>query len=118
MRDSAVAAALHSGRDGVPEIAMTADTAISIEGVVKRFGATIALDSASFHVQAGEVHALLGENGAGKSTMVKLLSGLLQPDEGSIIAHGAKTVLRRPRDAHRLGIQTAFQEMTLVKDLT
>jgi ribose transport system ATP-binding protein len=95
-----------------------ADTAISIEGVVKRFGATTALDDASFRVHAGEVHALLGENGAGKSTMVKLLSGLLQPDEGSVLAHGAKTTLRRPRDAHRLGIQTAFQEMTLVRDLT
>ncbi|MBX6323319.1 MAG: sugar ABC transporter ATP-binding protein [Rhodospirillaceae bacterium] len=92
--------------------------ALALEGIVKRFGATVALDHASFAAAPGEVHALLGENGAGKSTMVKLLSGLLQPDAGRVVVHGATVTLRNARDAHRLGIQTAFQEMTLVKDLT
>jgi ribose transport system ATP-binding protein len=92
--------------------------AIAVSQVAKAFGATIALNGASFTAARGEVHALLGENGAGKSTMVKLLSGLLQPDSGTIRIHGADAVLKSPRDSHRLGIQTAFQEMTLVKSLT
>lgn len=92
--------------------------ALQVEGVVKAFGATVALDGASFAVRAGAVHALLGENGAGKSTMVKLLSGLLQPDRGTIRLLGETVHLKSPADAHRHGVQTAFQEMTLVRDLT
>jgi ribose transport system ATP-binding protein len=95
-----------------------ADTAIAVDDVTKAFGATVALDRASFRAAPGEVHALLGENGAGKSTMVKLLSGLLRPDSGAIRIHGAAAALHSPRDSHRLGIQTAFQEMTLVKSMT
>jgi len=64
------------------------------------------------------VHALLGENGAGKSTTVKLLSGLMQPDSGSIRVMGQDVAMKSPKDAHRAGVQTAFQEMTLVRDLT
>lgn len=97
---------------------MTTSPAIAVSEVVKAFGATVALDGASFSATQGEVHALLGENGAGKSTMVKLLSGLLQPDSGVIRIAGTEAVLKSPRDAHRLGIQTAFQEMTLVKSLS
>ena len=92
--------------------------ALQVERVVKAFGATVALDGASFAVRAGSVHALLGENGAGKSTMVKLLSGLLRPDAGAIRLAGEAVALGSPADAHRLGVQTAFQELTLVKDLT
>ena len=94
------------------------DCAISVRELTKRFGATVALDAASFDVRRGEVHALLGENGAGKSTAVKILSGLLQPDSGELAIFGETTPIRDPRRAHRLGIQTAFQEMTLVPDLT
>src|ERR1700712_279176 len=92
--------------------------AIDLSNVTKRFGATVALDNASFRVKRGAVHALLGENGAGKSTTVKLLSGLMQPDAGSISIMGRDVSMRSPRDAHRAGVQTAFQEMTLVGDLT
>ncbi|WEY42424.1 sugar ABC transporter ATP-binding protein [Paraburkholderia sp. SUR17] len=92
--------------------------AIDIEKVTKRFGATVALDGASFQVKRGAVHALLGENGAGKSTTVKLLSGLMRPDAGSIRVMGSEVAMRGPKDAHRAGVQTAFQEMTLVRDLT
>ncbi|SAL54031.1 sugar ABC transporter ATP-binding protein [Caballeronia humi] len=97
---------------------MTSAWAIDLSNVTKRFGATVALDGASFRVRQGAVHALLGENGAGKSTTVKLLSGLMQPDAGSIAVMGRDVTMRGPKDAHRAGVQTAFQEMTLVRDLT
>src|ERR1700686_5241889 len=96
----------------------TSEWALDLSKVTKRFGATVALDNASFRVRRGAVHALLGENGAGKSTTVKLLSGLMQPDAGSISIIGRKVSMRVPKDAHRAGVQTAFQEMTLVRDLT
>src|SRR5271166_1991380 len=92
--------------------------AISVEGVRKSYGATIAVDDASFSVARGAVHALLGENGAGKSTIVKLLSGLTQPDSGGLRLFGAPVRFASPRDSQARGIQTAFQEMTLVNDLT
>lgn len=92
--------------------------ALRVAGVVKAYGATIALAGVSFAVKIGAVHALLGENGAGKSTTVKLLSGLVQPDEGSVALFGKTVRLPSPHEAHRHGVQTAFQEMTLVRDLT
>lgn len=92
--------------------------AVSVERMRKTFGATLALDDASFAAPAGTVHALLGENGAGKSTIVKLLSGLVRPDHGQVNIFGEPARLDSPRDAHRLGIQTAFQELTLVPDLS
>jgi ribose transport system ATP-binding protein len=97
---------------------MSSEWALDLSNVTKRFGATVALDNASFRVRRGAVHALLGENGAGKSTTVKLLSGLIQPDTGSISIMGRGVTMRSPKDAHRAGVQTAFQEMTLVPDLT
>lgn len=97
---------------------MTATPALSVRSVSKAFGATVALDEASLAVAPGEVHALLGENGAGKSTMVKLLSGLIVPDSGEIELFGTPAALHLPADAHRLGVQTAFQELTLVRDLS
>jgi ribose transport system ATP-binding protein len=99
---------------------MTAATALAIEAdhVRKAFGATVAVDDVSLQVPQASVHALLGENGAGKSTIVKLLSGLMSPDSGSFRVFGEPAALKSPRAAHALGIQTAFQEMTLVRDLT
>src|SRR5215470_7009933 len=94
------------------------DAAVSVANLRKAFGATVAVDDASFTIAAGSVHALLGENGAGKSTIVKLLSGLLTPDSGSFRLFGGAAHLSGPRAAHQEGIQTAFQEMTLVRDLT
>src|SRR5437588_360327 len=92
--------------------------AISVDGVRKVYGATIAVDHVSFSIAIGSVHALLGENGAGKSTIVKLLSGLAQPDAGRLRIFGEEVQFSSPRDAHARGVQTAFQEMTLVPDLT
>ncbi|RUU70838.1 sugar ABC transporter ATP-binding protein [Mesorhizobium sp. M2C.T.Ca.TU.009.01.2.1] len=92
--------------------------AIRIAQMRKAYGATVALDDVSVAIAPGTVHALLGENGAGKSTIVKVLSGLVSPDSGSFEIFGKQASLASPRDAHRLGVQTAFQEMTLVRNLT
>lgn len=92
--------------------------AVAVEGLRKAFGATVAVDDVSFRIAPATVHALLGENGAGKSTIVKLLSGLIEPDQGHFAIDGQPARFGSPRSAHALGIQTAFQEMTLVRDLT
>ena len=95
-----------------------APAAFEVVGLRKHFGATIALDDVSLAVGSGDVHALLGENGAGKSTLVKILSGLIRPDAGDIFLFGEPARLGDPRAAHRSGIQTAYQEISLIKDLT
>lgn len=92
--------------------------AVSVSALRKAFGATVAVDNVSFDILPGTVHALLGENGAGKSTIVKLLSGLIEQDQGRIDIFGKAARLNTPRASHGQGIQTAFQEMTLVPDLT
>ena len=93
-------------------------TALSISRLTVRYGPTIALDEADLEIRAGEVHALLGENGAGKSTIVKVLSGLVRPDAGTLSIFGHKVARFTPRYANALGVRTAFQEISLVKDLT
>ncbi|RWN31998.1 MAG: sugar ABC transporter ATP-binding protein [Mesorhizobium sp.] len=92
--------------------------AIEIDGISKAFGPTVALDGVTFAIAPGSVHALLGENGAGKSTLVKLLSGLVRPSQGHVRVFGKEIAYGAPRAAHALGMQTAFQEMTLVRDLS
>ncbi|HXT06977.1 MAG TPA: sugar ABC transporter ATP-binding protein [Roseiarcus sp.] len=94
------------------------DVAVAVESVRKAYGATVAVDNVSFAIRRGSVHALLGENGAGKSTIVKLLSGLAQADAGGFRLFGRPVRFASPRDAQGEGVQTAFQEMTLVRDLT
>lgn len=92
--------------------------AIALKAIRKEYGPTVALDSATFSVAEGRVHALLGENGAGKSTTVKILSGLVSPDSGGMELFGESVRLKGPRYAHAHGIQAAFQELTLIGDLT
>ncbi len=92
--------------------------AVRIDALSKAFGPTVALIDLSLAIASGEVHALLGENGAGKSTLVKILSGLNRPDQGTIEIFADKVQIRDPRESHALGIQTAFQEISLVGTLT
>ncbi|UJQ94850.1 sugar ABC transporter ATP-binding protein [Mariluticola halotolerans] len=92
--------------------------ALHLQGVTKSYGPTVALSDASFSVKAGTVHALLGENGAGKSTVVKILSGLVRPDGGSISLFGEDVQIAHRGGSSELGIETAFQEIPLINDLT
>lgn len=84
----------------------------------KSFGAVRALDHASIQVERGEVHALVGDNGAGKSTFVRALTGVHQPDSGELLFKGKPVTLRRPNDSRRLGIETVYQDLALIEDLT
>jgi ribose transport system ATP-binding protein len=88
------------------------------QGISKSFGGVRALRNASFSAEPGEVHALVGENGAGKSTMIKILSGLYPPDEGQIGVNSQVVSLGSPQAAMRLGIGTVFQELTLLPYMT
>jgi ribose transport system ATP-binding protein len=87
-------------------------------GIGKRFGGVVALDDATFTAEAGEIHALVGENGAGKSTMIKILSGVLRPDVGTVRIDGDEVRLRSPEDALERGVATVFQELTLLGGMT
>ena len=87
-------------------------------GLTKSFGDFLANDAVSFSIQPGEIHALLGENGAGKSTFVKLVYGLLQPDEGQIFWQGQSVNISGPLQARRLGIGMVFQHFSLFDSLS
>jgi ABC-type sugar transport system ATPase subunit len=89
------------------------------EDLARRFGETRALISCSFDVRVGEVHALVGENGSGKSTLVKILSGVLEPNRGSLTVQDSKlSRIVSPRHAADLGIVTVFQEILVVDELS
>ncbi|HVN15574.1 MAG TPA: ABC transporter ATP-binding protein [Anaerolineales bacterium] len=91
---------------------------VEMRNIVKRFPGVLANSKVTFEVQAGEVHALLGENGAGKSTLMRQLYGLYQPDEGEIIIDGKPYMFRSPADAIRTGIGMIHQHFMLVPTLT
>ncbi len=91
---------------------------LSAVNISKGFPGVQALQEVSFDVESGEVHALVGENGAGKSTLMKILSGALSPDSGTILLHSRPTVFHNPRQAQEAGIGIIYQELTLVPELT
>ena len=86
--------------------------------ISKRFGAVLANDAVDMRIEAGEIHALLGENGAGKTTLMHILAGLIPPDAGTILMHGQPLQLRSPRQAMAHGIGMVHQHFMLVPHLT
>ncbi|WP_372524726.1 sugar ABC transporter ATP-binding protein [Piscinibacter sp.] len=91
---------------------------VRIRGLSKAFAGVQALADVQFELQAGEVHALMGENGAGKSTLMKILSGVYQRDAGDILLDGQPVEIDSPRTAQRLGIQIIHQELNLMHHLS
>jgi simple sugar transport system ATP-binding protein len=91
---------------------------LALEGITKRFGATLALDAASFTLAAGQVHALLGENGAGKSTLMRVAFGLLAPDAGAIRRDGVVVRWRDAAHAIAHGLGMVHQHYSLVPAMT
>ncbi|HEX7389924.1 MAG TPA: ATP-binding cassette domain-containing protein [Acidiphilium sp.] len=88
-----------------------------VRGLRKRFGAVTALRNVGFSVERGEVTALLGDNGAGKSTTIKAIAGVAPIDEGEILLEGHPVTIRHPSDATALGIQTVYQDLALCDNL-
>ena len=99
-------------------IANGRESLLSLKGLTKSFGTFKANDSVDLDIYPGEIHALLGENGAGKSTFVKMLYGALQPDAGEIIWRGKPVWIPSPARARQLGIGMVFQHFSLFEALT
>ncbi|HSA96337.1 MAG TPA: sugar ABC transporter ATP-binding protein, partial [Acidobacteriota bacterium] len=98
--------------------AAAAPPVLRMAGISKSFGATAALDGVGFELARGEVHALIGENGAGKSTMMKVLSGALAPDAGRMEIDGRPYAPAGPGDGLRCGVSMIYQELNLAPHLT
>ena len=90
---------------------------LEARGIGKRYGSVSALENVDFEAYPGEIVALLGDNGAGKSTLIKILSGAVRPDTGTIKLHGREVEFHGPRDARTSGIETVYQDLALAPDL-
>lgn len=91
---------------------------ISVKNISKTFGTTKALQNVSLDIEEGSFHALMGENGAGKSTIAKCIMGFYNADEGEIFIHGKETEITNPKDAHKHGIGMVYQHFMLVDNMT
>ena len=103
---------------GAPAPPSSSGPLFEIRGVSKRYGGVRALQDADLALQAGRIHAVLGENGAGKSTLIKIMAGVIAPDEGRMTLDGAPVVFASPSDAQAAGIACIFQELSLIPDLS
>src|SRR5580700_7733322 len=91
---------------------------VELIGISKSFPGVVALDGVDIAFQPGEVHALLGENGAGKSTLIKIMTGALSRDSGSVLMDGAPIELDSPAAAQAVGIGAVYQEVNLIATQT
>ena len=92
--------------------------ALQMKGITKRFPGVLANDKISFELEKGEIHALLGENGAGEITLMNILYGLYHPDEGEIFIDGKSVMIANPHDAIRLGLGMVHQHFMLIPVMT
>ncbi|PZR75317.1 MAG: ABC transporter ATP-binding protein, partial [Chthoniobacterales bacterium] len=106
---------------GAPVAAATADGSgdvLRAEHINKRFGAVTALHDVNLHLGQGEVLGLLGDNGAGKSTLIKIMCGFQPPTSGRIVLEGQEITLKSVDHARSLGIDTVYQDLALINELT
>ena len=101
-----------------PDAPQTAHEFIEMRGISKRFGGVRALIDVSFSIRAAEIHCLAGENGCGKSTLIKILSGVHAPDEGQIILEGKPHSHLSPAASQRFGVQIIYQDLSLFPNLS
>ncbi|MEV0231951.1 ATP-binding cassette domain-containing protein [Nonomuraea sp. NPDC050786] len=90
---------------------------LQARGLVKKYGHVTALDGADFDLMPGEVLAVIGDNGAGKTSLIKALTGALQPDSGEILLDGEPVRFRSPIDARKHGIETVYQDLAVAASL-
>jgi len=109
---SAVATENSAGVDPAV-IPATTGKVIEARGLVKRYGRVTALDQADFDLEAGEILAVIGDNGAGKSSLIKAISGATIPDEGTVRLNGEEVRFRSPMEAREAGIETVYQNLAL-----
>ena len=95
-----------------------ADTILELRGITKIFPGVKALDQVQFELKAGEIHALMGENGAGKSTFIKVITGVHQPEEGEMYLDGKRVRFKNTREAQKAGIAAIYQHVTAYPHLT
>lgn len=91
----------------------TAPLVLQAKNIVKRYGQVTALDGVDFELRAGEILAVIGDNGAGKSSLIKVLSGAVTPDSGEMLLDGKPVHFRSPMDARRAGIETVYQDLAV-----
>jgi simple sugar transport system ATP-binding protein len=94
------------------------DDVVRVEHIAKRFGALTALRDVNLRLGRGEVLGLIGDNGAGKSTLIKIICGFHQPDSGQIFVDGRPVSLRSVDDARAAGIDTVYQDLALINELS
>ncbi|MFO1217254.1 MAG: ATP-binding cassette domain-containing protein [Burkholderiaceae bacterium] len=99
-------------------MATTPTLVMQARGLVKRFGQVTALDGSDFELRAGEILAVIGDNGAGKSSLIKCLSGASVPDAGEIWLDGKPVKFRNPMDARREGIECCYQDLAVAPAMT
>ena len=99
-------------------MAETGNEIVTMKGIYKSFLGVQALENVDFTLNRGEIHALVGENGAGKTTLIKVLTGVEQPDAGTIVVNEHKGSIRSPQHAQELGISTVYQEVNLCPHLS
>ncbi len=92
---------------------MTKEPILTARNLVKRYGRVTALDHADFDLYPGEILAVIGDNGAGKSSLIKAISGAVTPDEGEIRLEGQPVQFRSPIEARKAGIETVYQNLAL-----
>ena len=91
---------------------------LELKGITKIFPGVKALDNVHFQLKQGEIHALMGENGAGKSTFIKVITGVHQAEEGEIFINGEKVEIKNPKDAQKLSIAAIYQHGTAYQHLS